>query len=160
MKRYSIKEMQKMSGLAFAKDVLQTERNARDNAYSPVAQKLGESIEEISRMDETKLTYPMLKAIFKAWEAQTPRPSRHLTGCIVFKPETWPTEGYSYNSRCYAVSSDNKAFQPNMNGDSIFGSCMDGRDANVRLDQYMALEHGDPKYGWQVDYCILLGHRN
>lgn len=160
MKRYSQKEMNKLSGLGFAKDVLQDELNHRDNANSPVAQKLRESVVELGIMEDAKLTYPQLKAIFRAWENHTPQPSKHLNAYIVFKPESWPSEGYSLNSRTYAVSSDNKAFQPNMGGYSIFASCMDGRDPLVRLDAYMALEHGDPKTGWQVDYCILLGIRS
>lgn len=160
MKRYSQKEMNKMSGIGFAKDVLTDELNSRDNAYSPVAQKLWESISELDIMEESKLTYPQLKAIFKAWENQNPRPSKHLNAYIVFKPESWPGEGYRLTSRTYVVTSDNKAFQPNMGGYSIFGDCLDNRDCGVRLDAYMALEKGDPKKGWQVDYCILLGLRN
>ena len=160
MKRYSKNDMKKMSGLEFAQDVLQTELNARDNAYSPVAQKLGESIAELARMEEAKLSYHQLKAIFRAWEHQNPKPTVHLTACIVFKPESWPKEGYGFTSRCYTLSSDNKAFQPNTSGYSIFASCMDGTESCVRLDTYMALEHGDPKTGWQVDYCILLGLRD
>lgn len=161
MKRYSIKEMQKMSGLAFAKDVLVDERNSRNNPYSPVAQKISSAVGELEIMEESKLTYPMLKAIFKAWESQEPRPHKHLNAYIVFKPESWPqNDPMSFGYRTYTVSSDNKAFQPNADSDTIFGSCMDGRDANARLDQFMALEHGDPKYGWQVDFCILLDYRN
>ena len=41
-------------------------------------------------------------------------------------------------ARTYMVSSDNKAFQPNMGGYSIFASSIDGSDHMVRLDSYMA----------------------
>lgn len=160
MRRYSKKEMDKMSGLAFAKDLLQDELNNRDNCYSPIAKKISSSIGELEYMEEAKLTYPQLRAIFMAWEHQEPRPTRHLNAYIVFKPESWPGQGLGLASRTYAISSDNKAYQPNMGSHSIYGSCLDRSDPCVRLEQYMAQEYGDPKVGWQVDYCILLGQRN
>lgn len=57
------------------------------------------------------------------------------------------------DSRTYVVSSNNKAYQPNKNGYSIFGNALDGSDPGVRLDHYMADEHGG-KNGWKVDYCF------
>lgn len=45
---------------------------------------------------------------------------------------------YSEESRTYLVSSDNKAFQPNMGGYSIYGSCLGNSDPLVRLEGYMA----------------------
>lgn len=44
-----------------------------------------------------------------------------------------------------------------MGGYSIFGSCLDGIDCCVRLDQFMAEEHGG-KGGWIVKECCLNGY--
>ena len=52
------------------------------------------------------------------------------------------------------VSSDNKAFQPNMGGYSIFASSIDGSDPMVRLESYMAAEKGG-KDGWKVERCYM-----
>ena len=62
---------------------------------------------------------------------------------------------YSLESRTYVVSSDNKAFQPNMGGYSIFAVALDGSDAGVRLEQYMASEYGG-KDGWQIELCYMM----
>ena len=52
------------------------------------------------------------------------------------------------------ISSDNKAFWPNMGGYSIFGYCLDGTDQGVRLDYYMAEERDIN--GWKVEDCYIL----
>lgn len=106
-----------------------------------------------------KITYTELARIFRAHEsaaAQLPCHERtHLTGCIVFTEDSF-TAPYSLDARTYVVSSDNKAFQPNMGGYSIYGSALDGSDPLVRLEGYMAAEKGG-KDGWKVDYCYLCG---
>lgn len=100
-----------------------------------------------------KISYIEMASIFRRHESA--RPAAHLTGCIVFTEDSF-TKPYSLESRTYAVSSDNKAFRPNMGGYSIYGSAVDGSDPLVRLEQYMAAEHGG-KDGWKVDYCYLTG---
>lgn len=62
---------------------------------------------------------------------------------------------FPLESRTYIVSSDSKAYRPNMGGYSIFGSSVDGSDMGVRLEAYMAAERGG-KDGWKVDYCYLV----
>ncbi len=57
--------------------------------------------------------------------------------------------------RTDAVSSDNKAFRPNMGGYSIYASSLDGSDPCVRLEQYMASEYGG-KNGWQIERCYMM----
>ena len=99
-----------------------------------------------------KITYPELKDLFSRHEAA--KPKEHLTAHIVFAPESF-AEAYSEKSRTYIVSSNNKAFQPNMCGYSIFASCLDGTDQCVRLSNYMKDEHGG-KDGWIVAYCYLV----
>ena len=42
-----------------------------------------------------------------------------------------------------------------MGGYSVYGSCLDGTDPCVRLEQYMAVERGGEK-GWSVERCYML----
>lgn len=98
-----------------------------------------------------KITYAEMKAAFREHELNHPK--KHLTGCIVFTEDSF-TKEYPRSSRTYCVNSDNKAFQPNMGGYSIYGSSLDGSDNGVRLEAYMAEERGGPR-GWKVDYCYM-----
>lgn len=77
-----------------------------------------------------------------------------LDGVIVFSNDSFKMP-YSLPARSYAVSSTNKAFLPNMNGYSIYGTSLDETDPNVRLENYIKEEHGGDK-GWSVDYCYIL----
>lgn len=65
---------------------------------------------------------------------------------IVFTKESFNKE-YSEEARSYAVSSDNKYFNGNMNGSSLYGYCLDGTDDDVRLDRYLG--------NWIVEYCYI-----
>ena len=96
------------------------------------------------------MSYAEMTAKFRAVE----RKQDHLVGYIVFTEETFTTP-YSEESRTYRVSSDNKAFIPNMGGYSIYASCIDGTDPCVRLEQYMAAERGG-RDGWQVERCYCM----
>ena len=98
-----------------------------------------------------KITYQEMKQRFRTHEAAYPK--THLTGYIVFAPESF-TKPYSLESRTYMVSSGNKAFRPNMGGYSIFATSLDKSDPYVRLEQYMAEERGGSD-GWVVDYCYM-----
>ena len=64
---------------------------------------------------------------------------------IVFKNESFKKD-YSEKERSYEISSNAKYFNAKMNGSSLFGDCLDGKDNGVRIDLYM---HD----GWIVDYC-------
>lgn len=97
------------------------------------------------------ITYAELKSIFREHESSYPRD--HLTANIVFAEDSFKKH-YSLASRTYTVSSDNKAYQPNKGGYSIIGTCADGTDYIVRLEQYMAEEQGGAD-GWRVDYCYI-----
>lgn len=102
------------------------------------------------------MNYSELKTLFCKHESEDP--STHLTAYITFSsfgPEN--TKEYSWEARTYVVSSDNKAFQPNMGGYSIFGSCLDGTDRCVRLEAYMVEERGG-KNGWVVEECCIVGY--
>ena len=75
--------------------------------------------------------------------------AEHLCGYIVFSEDNFD-KFYSEQSRTYVISSDNKAFKPNMGGYSIFGSCLDGTDQNIRLEEYMR-----GKNAWHIDRCYM-----
>lgn len=98
-----------------------------------------------------KITYAEMAETFR--KREYPGPTEHLTGYIVFTEDSFE-KLYSLEARTYRVSSNNKAYQPNMGGYSIYGSAIDGSDPMVRLEQYMAAEKGG-KNGWKVDYCYL-----
>lgn len=98
-----------------------------------------------------QMTYAEMAAKFREHEAN--HPDTHLTGFIVFTEDSF-SEPYSLASRTYRVSSDSKAYRPNMGGYSIFGWALDGSDPGVRLEAYMAAEKGGPS-GWKVDYCYM-----
>ncbi len=97
------------------------------------------------------MTYSALKSAFQTWERSCP--SEHLTAHITFTADSFEKE-YSQLARTYAVSSNNKAFRPNMGGYSIFGDSLDGTDLGVRLECYMAAEKAPE--GWQVEDCYVL----
>ena len=97
------------------------------------------------------MTYAELAGKFRVHEAS--HPDTHLTGFIVFTEDSFD-KSYSLESRTYRVSSDNKAYRPNMGGYSIFGWAIDGSDPGVRLESYMAAEKGGSN-GWKVDYCYV-----
>ena len=99
---------------------------------------------------EVNMTYSTMRNYFRIAE----RARQHLSGFIVFSPASFEKE-YSVESRTYAVSSDNKAFQPNMGGYSIYAASLDGSDPCVRLEQYMASERGG-KDGWQIERCYMM----
>lgn len=101
-------------------------------------------------LKDVVLKYGEMKDLFKAVEKTH---EDHVCGHIVFSADSF-TAPYSEEERTYVVSSNNKAFQPNMGGYSIYGTSLDGSDVNVRLEQYMHLERGG-KDGWKVERCYM-----
>lgn len=98
------------------------------------------------------MNYSELKEIFRELKCNAPR--EDLTAHIIFTEDSFATS-YPLLSRTYLVSSDNKAFWPNMGGYSIFAYCLDKTsDQGVRLDWYME-EEGNPG-GWEIEECYIL----
>ncbi len=103
-----------------------------------------------------KISYRELKDAFFKHECERANKLKEgvdigsLRGCIVVSEDSF-SESYPLDARTYVVSSDNKAFQPNMGGYSIYGSSLDGSDRFVRLEAYLAAERGS----WKVDYCYM-----
>jgi len=102
------------------------------------------------------MDYKQLRELFSRQERE--HPQTHLTACVTFS-SFGPAnkKEYSWEGRTYEISSDNKAFQPNKGGYSIFGSCLDGSDRCLRLERYMREEKGG-KDGWVVEDCFLVGY--
>jgi len=96
---------------------------------------------------EVEMTYGEMVRQFREAE----RNGRHLDGYVVFTQDSFQKE-YPVEGRTYHISSNNKAFQPNMGGYSIYGSALDGSDPFVRLDGYMANENGGSS-GWKIERC-------
>ena len=96
------------------------------------------------------LTYNDMANIFRKVEANG---DPHVEGYIVFSQNSFDKE-YSELSRTYIVSSDNKAYKPNMFGYSIFGTSMDNTDNSARLDALMKDEKGGPD-GWKIERCYM-----
>ena len=96
--------------------------------------------------ETVELTYSELADRFRNAESEG---KKHLTGYIVFSQESF-NKPYDEKSRTYAVSSDNKAFKAGLGGYSIYGSCLDGSDPCVRLDDYMRGENA-----WKIEKCYL-----
>ncbi len=98
---------------------------------------------------EKEMTYGEMVSAFREAE----RNGKHMEGYIVFTEDSFK-EPYPEAARTYCISSNNKAFQPNMGGYSIYGSALDGSDPMVRLEQYMAAEKGGAN-GWKIERCYM-----
>lgn len=73
---------------------------------------------------------------------------------IVFTKDSFETE-YTEIERSYKVLRVNKYFDSSMNGNSLLGDCLDGKDYAVRLDLYMSLPPSEGK-SWEVEYCYII----
>ena len=93
-----------------------------------------------------KLTYREMANLFSKANDRGHKP---ICGYIVFTEDSFEKQ-YPFESRTYAVSSNNKAYISGMGGYSIYGSSLDGSDVNVRLEMYMRGENH-----WKVDYCYV-----
>lgn len=104
--------------------------------------------------ENVEMSYPQLKAHFR----QAEKERNHTTGYIVFTADSFD-KPYTEEQRTYVVSSNNKAFIEGMGGYSIYASSLDGSDKCVRLEAYMADEHGG-KDGWKIEKCYVKDDSN
>lgn len=74
----------------------------------------------------------------------------HTCGYIVFSQDSFD-KSYFEQSRTYVVSSNNKAYIPGAGGYSVYGSCFDGSDQNIRLEGYMRGE-----IAWHIERCYMM----
>lgn len=117
----------------------------------PIETEIEDKEPDLKESDSNRLTWEEFEKIMEDACAE----GKNIKGVIVFKPESFDKE-YSEKSRSYEVSSDNKYWNPEKAGNSLFGYCLDGTDQGARLDWYM---HSIPKDNlgkrWEVDYCYL-----
>lgn len=107
-----------------------------------------------SEPENVEMSYPQLKSHFR----QAEKERNHTTGYIVFTADSFD-KPYTEEQRTYVVSSNNKAFIEGMGGYSIYASSLDGSDKCVRLEAYMADEHGG-KDGWKIEKCYVKDDSN
>lgn len=105
------------------------------------------SMEEVKRL--RKMSYGEMANLFREKE----RSGQSITGYITFTEDSFDMQ-YREEARTYVVGSNNKAFQPNMLGYSIYGSAIDDSDRMVRLEGYMRDEKGGED-GWQIEACYV-----
>lgn len=79
-------------------------------------------------------------------------PQYHLVGYITFTDSSFTRE-YSEKARTYMICSNNKAFLPNTDQYSIYGTSLDRSDSGIRLDWYM--EATGVRNGWKIERCWL-----
>ena len=107
-----------------------------------------------SEPENVEMSYQQLKARLR----QAEKDRSHTVGYIVFTADSFD-KSYTEEERTYVVSSNNKAFIEGMGGYSIYASSLDGSDKNVRLEAYMADEHGG-KDGWKIEKCYVKDDSN
>lgn len=115
---------------------------------------------DIEQVPEEVASWQELRKQFMSYEDQRDKVMREqhqqmppLTGYVTFTKGSFDKE-YSEESRTYVFSSDNKAFQAHSVSSSLLGSCMDGSDPNIRLDEYMQEYHGGEQ-GWEIEQCLI-----
>lgn len=99
------------------------------------------------------MTYAALKQAFREYNKTSLK--EKLTAHIIFAENSF-TQKYPLLSRTYRITSDEKSYQPDKDGYSIFGECLDRTDQDVRLEHYMAEEGVDD--GWKVQDGYMLEH--
>lgn len=75
------------------------------------------------------------------------RENRTQYAVIVYTTDSF-NKPFTERERSYQVNNDNRRWQSGKISNSVFGSCLDGTDYNVRLDWYIGK--------WKIDYCYLI----
>lgn len=110
-----------------------------------------EKVKADAENQEVEMSYGEMTKFFRSVEKN--QYQQHVIGCVVFSQDSF-TVPYTEEQRTYVISSDNKAFRPNMGGYSVYGSSLDGSDVCVRLEGYMKDEKGG-KDGWIIERCYM-----
>lgn len=93
-----------------------------------------------------EMSYAELTTLFRSVNNKKLDP---IVGYVVFTADSFD-KPYNEESRTYAISSNNKAFQSGMGGYSIYASCLDGTDPCLRLEGYMRGENA-----WKIEKCYI-----
>lgn len=107
-----------------------------------------EMIEEAPEVEEVEEAQAVEKISFTELENNTD----WKEAVIVFAQESFEVK-FSELERSYTVEATEKYFNADMNGNSLYGSCLDGKDDDVRLDNYMSMG------SWIVDYCYITEYK-
>ena len=99
------------------------------------------------------LSYREITGMFYDYNCHTENPET-LYGAVVIASESFDKE-YPLEDNTYIISSESKAFKPNMLGYSIYANNITGTDNGVRLDNYLKEEKAG-KNGWIVDKCFII----
>ena len=102
-----------------------------------------------SEPEEVEMTYGELTGRFR----QAEREGRHISGYIVFTQDSF-TEAYSGRTAHLRCEQQQQGIYRGNGGYSIYASSLDGSDPCVRLEAYMADEHGG-KDGWKIERCYM-----
>ncbi len=121
-------------------------RTKRTSARSPNINFKG--VENNEKKEE--MTWKELNQEFRKAEEK----GKSILGYVVFTKDSF-TKEYTEKERTYEISSHNKAFIKGMGGYSIYANCLDGKDLNVRIEQYMTDIYGG-KDGWKIEKCYIL----
>ena len=93
-----------------------------------------------------EMSYAELTTLFRSVNDKHLDP---IVGYVLFTADSFDVP-YNKESRTYAISSNNKAYQSGVGGYSIYGSCLDGTDPCVRLEGYMRGENA-----WKIEKCYM-----
>ena len=102
-----------------------------------------------------EVSYWELKEFLKKNQNILRKPAK---GYVVFTEDSFENY-YTEEQRTYEISSNNKAFMADQIGSSIYGSCIDGSDDNVRLDLIMEAENGGTG-DWKIEKCYINDGKN
>lgn len=91
---------------------------------------------EYKREEDKNRVYMTYKEMVELFERINQHTLPAVKGYVIFSEKSFDRE-YPEVSRTYEVSSANKAWRSDMNGSSVFGSCLDGTDPCVRIDKYI-----------------------
>ena len=108
---------------------------------------IGVDFEVEDNMPKVEMSYAELSSLFRSVNEKGLSP---IAGYVVFSAESFE-KPYNEESRTYLISSNNKAYKSGMGGYSIYGSCIDGSDQNIRLEGYMRGNNA-----WKIEKCYML----
>ena len=108
---------------------------------------IGVDFEVEDNMPKVEMSYAELSSLFRSVNEKGLSP---IAGYVVFSAESFE-KSYNEESRTYLISSNSKAYKSGMGGYSIYGSCINGSDHNIRLEGYMRGNNA-----WKIEKCYML----
>ena len=106
----------------------------------------------VDELSEKKTRKPKASGIYQIVSLSDLHKNDVWKKAVVVFTESSFEKPFTELERSYTISSDAKYFDGNMNGNSLFGNCLDEKDLGVRLDLYIY-------EGWKVDYCYITEYK-